>query len=57
MNLISMVESVLGTLMGLGIAAAGVVTLTLLTTKICPVCEHMFTKSVVHCPYCLHDFN
>ena len=51
-----MVESVLGALLGLGVAAAGVVTIKLAATKLCPVCEHMFTISVKQCPYCMHEF-
>ena len=35
--------------------AAGVVA-SLALTKMCPVCEHVFTKGVECCPYCLHKF-
>ena len=52
-----MVETLTGAILGAGGVAVGFVALTLLATKFCPVCEHMFTKGVERCRYCLHEFN
>lgn len=43
-------------LLGAAAVAGGVVALALYCTKLCPVCDHVLTKSVPKCPYCLHDF-
>ena len=42
---------------GLGASAAiGALALALYCTRLCPVCDHVLTKSVEHCPYCMYEF-
>ena len=51
-----MTDALSALLIGLGAAAAGTVAVVALCTKLCPVCDHVLSKSVNCCPYCLHDF-
>jgi hypothetical protein len=49
-------DAVAGLFLALCAAGATGVVTALALTKICPVCEHIFTKSVELCPYCMHNF-
>ena len=54
-----MVDALTRLLIGVGVATAavGTVAVALYCTKLCPVCDHVLTKSVNCCPYCLHEFD
>lgn len=51
-----MTEAITGVCLGVGAAAVGLTALALLCTKLCPVCDHIFTQDVKCCPYCLTEF-
>jgi hypothetical protein len=49
-------DALTGLAMVAGAAAASGMVAALALTKVCPVCDHVFTKGVECCPYCLHKF-
>jgi hypothetical protein len=55
-NLYCMSDTLLGLCAGATATGIGLMTVALLTSKICPVCDHVLTQGAERCPYCLYEF-
>jgi hypothetical protein len=50
-------DGIAGLVMAVSAAAVGGMMMAMALRKVCPVCEHVFTKGAKCCPYCLNEFD